>query len=178
MARIHIFGASGSGCTTLGASLAERFGVPHLDGDAYLWLPTDPPFASVRERGERQGLLQRDIDASASWVLSGSVCGWGDLVIPRLTLAVFLTIPHQVRMDRLARRESLRSGITLSPADQARHHQFMDWASRYDDGDLSIRSRALHEAWVAPLPCPVLRLDGDLTNQERTARVLDAVARE
>jgi hypothetical protein len=42
--RIHIFGASGSGTTTLGAAIADRYGYAHLDVDQYFWMPTDPPF--------------------------------------------------------------------------------------------------------------------------------------
>jgi hypothetical protein len=33
----------------------------------------------------------------------------------------------------------------------------MSWAGAYDDGGLEMRSRRLHEAWLADLPCPVLR---------------------
>ena len=32
--------------------------------------------------------------------------------------------------------------------------------SRYDDGDFTVRSLQKHQAWLAKLPCPVLRLDG------------------
>jgi adenylate kinase family enzyme len=35
--RVHIFGASGSGTTTLGRTLAERLGVRFFDGDDYFW---------------------------------------------------------------------------------------------------------------------------------------------
>ena len=42
--RIHLFGASGCGATTLGAVLGERLDVPHLEADNYYWVPTDPPF--------------------------------------------------------------------------------------------------------------------------------------
>lgn len=33
--RIHVFGASGAGCTTLGRSLAERLGLAAIDADDY-----------------------------------------------------------------------------------------------------------------------------------------------
>jgi hypothetical protein len=38
---------------------------------------------------------------------------------------------------------------------------FIEWASRYDDGGLDIRSFQKHQAWLASLPCRVLRLDGE-----------------
>jgi len=37
---------------------------------------------------------------------------------------------------------------------------FIEWASHYDDGTREGRSRARHEAWLATLRCPVVRLDG------------------
>ena len=47
-ARVHVFGASGSGTTTLGRALAEALGSVHLDTDAYFWESTDPPFTTIR----------------------------------------------------------------------------------------------------------------------------------
>ena len=44
-------------------------------------------------------------------------------------------------------------------------------AGRYDTGGVEIRSRALHEAWLATLACAVVRLDGNLPVGERFARL-------
>ena len=41
------------------------------------------------------------------------------------------------------------------------HGEFLDWASRYDEAGLEMRSLTLHEAWLATLSCPVLRMDAD-----------------
>jgi adenylate kinase family enzyme len=103
--RIHILGASGSGTTTLGRALAERLQYTHFDTDDYFWLPTDPPFTHQRERTERQQLLMDDLTAHDAWVVSGSLCGWGDVAIPLFELVVFLAIPHDIRMARLRQRE-------------------------------------------------------------------------
>jgi NAD(P)-dependent dehydrogenase (short-subunit alcohol dehydrogenase family) len=37
---------------------------------------------------------------------------------------------------------------------------FLEWASHYEDGSREGRNMARHQAWLAKLPCPVLRLDG------------------
>jgi len=113
--RIHILGASGSGTTTLGRALAARLQCPHFDTDDYFWLPTDPPFTHQRERTERQQLLMNDVTAHDSWVVSGSLCGWGDGAMPLFELVVFLWIPHDRRMARLHRREHERFGQRILP---------------------------------------------------------------
>jgi adenylate kinase family enzyme len=162
--RIHILGASGSGTTTLGAALAERSGARHLDTDDYFWLPTDPPFEVVRPSAERVALLEADLDTSRSWVLSGSLCGWGDPLVGRFDLTVFLFVPTSVRLVRLRDRERQEFGAeALAPGGRmhANHVAFLEWAAGYDHGDLDTRSLARHEAWLAELSCPTLRLDGE-----------------
>lgn len=53
---------------------------------------------------------------------------------------------------------------------------FIQWATVYDTGDMKVRSRALHEYWLERLKCPVLRLEGDLTVEERGNAVIDKIA--
>ncbi len=51
--RVHIFGASGAGTSTLGRALADRHRLVHLDTDDFYWMPTDPPFTVLRLDGAR-----------------------------------------------------------------------------------------------------------------------------
>ena len=57
--RIYISGASGAGVSTLGAALAHRLRVPHVDVDDYYWYLTDPPFGKSRPPEERLVLLKQ-----------------------------------------------------------------------------------------------------------------------
>lgn len=50
---------------------------------------------------------------------------------------------------------------------------FLEWASLYDTAGMEVRSRALHEHWMADLSCPVLKIEGDCSVNERVHRVLD-----
>ena len=59
---IHIFGASGSGTTTLARCIAERWGFVHLDSDDFFWLPTDPPYTHKRPIDERVPLMRAQIE--------------------------------------------------------------------------------------------------------------------
>jgi hypothetical protein len=66
-ARIHVFGAAGTGVTTLSRALAEHLGSVSLDTDDYLWAPTEPPYQSMRPIEDRMARLREDTDAD-SWV--------------------------------------------------------------------------------------------------------------
>jgi adenylate kinase family enzyme len=172
--RIHLVGASGSGTTTLGRALAARLGCPHLDTDDFFWLPSDPPFQHVRQRAERQALLGASLQTSAGWVLSGSLCGWGDVFVPQFELVVFLWVPPAERLARLRTREQQRYGAAIAPGGplHARFEAFMAWAAGYDaELDVPERCRRLHEQWLAALPGPVLRLEDTATVEERLARI-------
>ena len=161
MARVHIVGASGSGTTTLGRALAGRLDAAHLDTDDFFWLPSDPPFEHIRPTAERQALLAEALARHPAWVLSGSLCGWGDIFIARFDLVIYVWLPPDVRLARLRRRETERYGAAAIAPGGPLHDKaeaFMAWAARYDDGEVVERSRAMHEAWLARLRCPVVRL--------------------
>jgi adenylate kinase family enzyme len=159
--RIHILGASGSGTTTLGRALAERLDCSHFDTNDYFWLPTDPPFTEKRETTLRQQLLMDDLTAHDSWVLSGSLCGWGDIAIPLFELVVYLQLPTDIRMARLRNREHERYGERILPGGDLhkKSQEFLDWAASYDDGDVNMRR-------LSTLPCPVVYREGEYTIEE------------
>ena len=169
--RIYILGASGSGTTTLGRALTEHLTCPHFDTDEYFWLPTDPPCTTKRDTTLRQQFLMEDLTKHDSWVLSGSLCGWGNVAIPLFELVVFLWLPPDIRMERLRHRECERYGERIMPGgDMYEHSQaFLEWAASYDDGGLEIRSRRLHEQWLSTLPCPILRMEGEYATEEQLA---------
>jgi adenylate kinase family enzyme len=173
-AHIHVFGASGSGTTTLARTISSRYGHLHLDTDDFFWLPTDPPFQEKRPAEERLLLLKAALKKSPKWVLSGSLCGWGDPLIPEFDLAIFIAVEREVRMSRLRAREIERYGSeAIAPGGgmHRAHRAFIDWAASYEDGGLETRSRAVHEAWIENLPCPILRLEGDRSPDEQLMKV-------
>ena len=104
---IHIFGASGSGTTTLAREISARFGYFHMDTDNYFWLPTNPMFTTKREKSERLALMKKDIETHEKIVISGSLCDWGDALIPYFDLAVRVVTDTETRLNRLKERESM-----------------------------------------------------------------------
>lgn len=159
--RVHILGAAGAGTTTLGKALAARLNIAYFDSDFYYWQQTLNPFSMARPREERIRLLHEHTADHEGWVLSGSLCGWGDAMIPQFTHVVFLRLDPEVRLHRLRLREVERYGEQVLEGG-SRHQNsvaFIAWATRYDDGNHSLRSLRRHESWLKPLGCPVIRLD-------------------
>lgn len=160
--RIHLMGASGSGVTTLGRALADGLALPHHDTDDYFWLPTVPPYRTTRPAADRLRLMREMFLPRLDWVLSGTVTGWGDELAPFFDLVVFAPTPRELRMQRLRAREAAHFGADAVAPGGWRHEEmesFVDWASHYEAGDRDGRSLAKDEAWLAGLPCPVVRVD-------------------
>jgi adenylate kinase family enzyme len=172
--RINIFGAAGTGTSTIGRALATSLGIPHVEADDCFWLPTDPPFQQMRPPAERQAMLDATLDPQAPWVLSGSIAGWGDPIVPMLDLAVFLWVPPAIRLARLLARERERHGDAALAPGGAMHdgfRLFMSWAAAYDRAGLELRSRKVHGLWMRALPCPLLRLEGTPSIEEALAQI-------
>ncbi|MBF4691511.1 AAA family ATPase [Fusibacter ferrireducens] len=175
--RIHILGASGSGTTTLGEELSKEIDYSHFDTDDYFWIKTDPPYTTKRPVEERIDLISKDIKNSDRWILTGSLCGWGDIFIPYFDLVIYLRIPKEIRMKRLLEREKMRYGKKIEEGNvmYVAHGEFMDWASKYDDGDLDIRSKSSHYKWLKNLNCKVLRIEENIELEDKIKIVRETI---
>ncbi|MFH1686245.1 MAG: hypothetical protein ABIE70_01830 [bacterium] len=173
--RIHIFGASGSGTTTLATAIAGHLGWAHFDTDDYFWLQTDPPFSDIRSVEERLAMLRQDLAQKKSWLLSGALDGWGDPLIPLFDLVVFLYVPWPVRLRRLHDREIERFGRAgIAPGGRT-HGSFLkliEWASKYDTAGTEMRSLVRHQRWIESLTCAKLTIEGTPTLNESVAQVM------
>ena len=177
---IHIFGASGSGTTTLGKAICNVCGYTFMDTDDYFWMPTEPPFQQKRPREERLRRMREDIARSENVVISGSLTDWGDVLIPQFTLAVRIEMDPVLRLERLKRREQERYGVRIEPdGDLYRQHlAFVEWAKAYDEGGTEIRSRRKHDEWQKQLSCELLCLDGADTLENNLGRVLAVLSEQ
>lgn len=171
--KIHIFGASASGVTTLGRALAAELNIPYFDTDSYFWEQTVLPFTVKREPTLRNTLLSNDLIPHPNWILGGSIVSWGQQEWMQFDLVVFLYIPHSIRMARLHHRELERYGnqIFEDPIRRQLYHDFVTWASGYDDNSTKGRTLAVHEAWLQQQSYPILELRGDLSVVQRIEAV-------
>ena len=171
LVKLHIFGASGAGVTTLGEYLAEKWKINYYDSDYFFWEKTDPPFTVRRAPEERNAMIQKELAQAEGWVLGGSIIKWE--LDQAFDLAVFLWLPPEIRLHRLRKREYERYGelIYTDETRKAQHDEFIDWCAGYDTNTARGRTLEAHENWMQTLTCPLLRLEGDLTVEERAGRI-------
>ena len=111
--KILLFGASGTGTTTLGKEIEKRTDFKHLDVDDYYWKKTNPPFQEKIPLAKRNKHLMVDFNKSDNVVVSGSLVSWGKEWERVFDLAVFMRLENKERMERLKKREVKRYGKSL-----------------------------------------------------------------
>ncbi len=111
---------------------------------------------------------------SGQWVFSGSALQWATPIEPFYDLVVFLWLDPAVRMQRLRRREAARYGKRIEAGGDmaAAGVDFLNWAEAYDVAGPEQRSLIGHEAWLASLKVPVLRLDSSVPLEDLVFAVL------
>jgi len=176
--RVHIFGASGSGTTTIAEAVSEKLGYKHFDTDSYYWYPTDDPFTNARPIEERLRLMNADLLNQDRWVLSGSLDGWGNSLIPLFELVVFVYVPKDVRVERLKLREKERYGdeVLYGGGRYESTKEFIDWAAGYDSGLFTGRSLPRHEKWMEGLSCKIIKIVNHSLN-ESIDTVINSIVR-
>ena len=172
---IIIFGAAGSGTTTLGRALARLLEFKHIDVDSFSWQDPNNQMSGRLPHAQRVPLLQKVADNSSGFIMSGSICGWGDVFIPQFDLAVFIAAPMDIRLKRIKERETKQFGKRIAEGGDMFDHynQFLDYAAIYDTGNPPERCRKLHEQWIEILPCPVVRLDGTRSGDKLIADIIN-----
>lgn len=175
--RINVIGASGSGTSTLGRSLALALNIPFFDSDDYFHAPTDPPFQKQRPDEERFEMICRDLRPERSWVLSGGIVGWLPCPTLNFTCIVFLYVPTAVRVERLIHRERMRFGDRINEGGDMHetHKKFIDWTSRYDTGGIEGKTLEQHEGYLRNQLCPVLEFRDVGSVSDITASVLQFI---
>ncbi len=167
--KIIIFGATGTGKTTLGHALSKKLNGTFLDSDTYYWEKTNPPFEKKVPLAIRNENLKADFFKSKQVVVSGTLCTWSEFWDTAFDLGVFLRLSKDIRMKRLYARELHRYGHDLesNPAIKKKSTEFLEWADQYDNPYNLGHSITRHLNWIEKLQCPVVELNGNETNEQR-----------
>lgn len=175
--RIHIFGASGSGTSALGKALSEKLGIPNFDFDDYFWIPTDPPFRQQRDCETKFKMIMEDTKDMESFIISGHYAISYEPLDSKLTLAIFLYVPTEIRQKRIHERDIDWFGDRiLKGGDMYEEHEaFIKWAGNYDMNNDTGRNIVKHRKRIELLKCPVIKIEGDIPIEEVMGIVIKAI---
>jgi len=153
---IIISGANGSGKTTLGRELARVLNFKHIDHEDYAFKESKIPYDNPRTDKECIDLMLADIEKHGSFVLTAVTCDFGEIIPHFYKLAVYISAPVKLRMERIKQREHEKFGERVHEGgdmyEQAiKFHNFV-----------AVRPLSKIEQWVESLTCPVIRVDGTI----------------
>ena len=151
---IIVFGANGSGKTTFGRELARILNFKHMDIEDYCFGKSEIPYTNPRPRENYIDLMLKDIQKYRSFVISTVMGDLGEIIPQYYKLGVYLSAPHELRMERVKQRaygqfgERIREGGDMYEQEQ----RFFDF--------VATRPLFKIDQWAETLTCPVIRVDG------------------
>ena len=151
---IIVFGANGCGKTTLGCELARKLNTKHLDVEDYYFEKSEIPYSKPRSKDTVIKLMLVDIEKCDSFVLSAVTGDYGDKISSMYKLGVFLSVPIDIRLERVKRRtlEQYGERVLVGGDMYEQEHGFLEF--------VRTRNLSIIDEWVKTLTCPILHLDG------------------
>ncbi len=159
---IIICGLNGVGKSTLGRALAEKMGYTFMDIED-VYFPKDDPhylYAHPRTQQEVEDILAQTFRQDKTFVLAYVRAHVRQEILDHIRCAVYLTVPREVRLERVYQRSFQKFGDRMLPGGDL-HEQEMAFLEL-----VKARDESLVEDWLRTLSCPILRLDGTQPVQE------------
>lgn len=172
---IFIFGSAGAGKATLGRAVAKELGFPFYNTDDLFWRTgMKYPYTLMLPREERMLKLMDALWTGDNFVLSGNIDTISEHFEPMFDLAVYLTTNTAIRLERLQQREYAKFGDRILEGGDLypMHKRFLNTAALYDSN--GVPNADAQAAWSKTLPCPVLRLSGDIDPQINAGIIVEA----
>jgi len=167
---IIVFGANGSGKTTIGRELARILNYKRMDSEDYYFkepIGSEIPYTNSRSRDEVIKLMLDDIEKYRTFVISTVKGDLGDKITQFYKLAVHITVPFEIRMQRVRQRDIDKYGErVLKSGDMYEQEQ------KYYDF-LANRDLSIIDEWAKTLMCPVIQVDGTVDWRKNAADIAE-----
>ncbi|WP_380181207.1 AAA family ATPase [Kalamiella sp. sgz302252] len=149
MIRIYVYGASGTGTTTISRLIAEKCNIMHVDSDDIFWHSTKRPYQKIRAYEEQISEINARLLKHDSWVLAGSLELWKSQLEKHTTHMIFLTLSDNLRIDRILKREKDRFGDKINKDGELyeMHRSFIKWTKQYHNKTTKNSNFAMHLRW-------------------------------
>ena len=138
-----------------------------MDIETYAFEPSDVPYTRPRTREECAALMLADIERHGSFVLSACHGDFGGAVARFYALAVCVTAPLDLRMERIKRRAREQYGERVLKGGDMYEQQLKFEAFA------ASRPLSRIEQWARTLACPVVRVDGTADFRGNAAEVAE-----
>ncbi|MGN9161975.1 AAA family ATPase [Clostridium thiosulfatireducens] len=164
---IIVFGANGSGKSTIARELANILNFKHMDIEDYHFEKSEIPYTIERSHEDCLKLMLADINKYHSFVISAVTGDFGDTISQLYELAVFISAPIELRIKRIEQREYEKHGERIRKGGDMyeQHLKFVDFAAS--------RSLSRIEQWGETLVCPVIRIDGTENWHTNVAKIAE-----
>lgn len=152
---IIICGLNGAGKSTLGKALADRLNYRFIDNEDLYFPKTDPDYMYAAERTQEEvgELLLSGVRAHGNFVFT-SVKGNYEKALPFFNLAVLVSVPRDIRLQRVKERSFKKFGERALPGGDLyeRERGFFELVSS--------RAENTVEEWIRTFGGRVIRVDG------------------
>lgn len=170
---IIICGLNGTGKSTLGKALAQELHYHFIDNEDLYFPKTNPDYlyASPRTRQEVEALLYQELRTHKDFIFASVKGDYGKAVYSLFQYAILLTVPKEIRIQRIRRRSFEKFGSRMLPGGDLyeQEENFFQLAAS--------RAENMVEEWIQVLNCPVIRIDGTRPIQENVAQLRQLLCR-
>jgi len=163
---IIVFGANGSGKSTLARELARVLAFKHIDIEDYAFEKAEIPYSKPRPKGECINLMLADMEKHSKFVFSACTGDWGDTIPQYYRLAVFMTTPYDLRMERIKKRTHDKHGQRVCKGGDM-YEQTQKFFSF-----VATRPISKIEQWAKTLSCPIVHVDGAIDYRINTVNII------
>ncbi len=169
--RIIVCGGNGAGKSTLGRKLAEVSGYQFRDIEEYYFPEVDSlyPYAAARTKEEVGRLLLEDMRKYPRFILASVKGDYGKEVESLFTRAVLISVPGDIRMERVRNRSFQKFGSRMLPGGALydKEEAFFSMVEK--------RPATIAEDWLAAVSIPVIRVDGTETVSKNVDKIMEAL---
>lgn len=169
--KIIICGGNGAGKSTLGKALADKLNYKFMDIEDYYFpkSESDYPYAAARTRTEVSSLLLEDMKKYPNFILASVKGDYGEEVISLFTYAIWISVPKNIRLERVRGRSFQKFGNRILPDGDLyeKEKNFFDMVQNRSEQDV--------ENWLKSTCIPMIQVDGTNTVPQNIEIIIDKI---
>ena len=126
-------------------------------------------YASPRIREEVERLLFNEMKAHENFVFASVKGDYGQRVYPFYRYAVLISVPKDIRIQRVQNRSFQKFGDRMLPGGDLyeKEERFFDV--------IKSRTETASEEWIQSLSCPIIRVNGTKSVEESVKFIIERI---